>query len=206
MRRSLLILLLAGCGGASSEVVDVPPELGRAEAAVPEAPDRWTAPLEGLKPGQWARYAEGGQETTFRVDRTEGDGVWIEVIAEGPVRTVSARLVGPDGAVVKALYAEVGKPPVPQPLSQAPPPAAPKGTEVSREVGEEKVKVGDRELTAVRLRVVREDVEGRRTEEVTLWHPAVPPLRAGSPHGGLVRRQGLELKAFGEGAVPVLVK
>jgi hypothetical protein len=201
MRRSLLILALAGCGGASSVVEDVPPELGRAELAVPEAPDRWTGPLEGLRAGMWARYAEGGVETTYRVAGTEDDAVWIELVTEGAAKATSARLVGPDGGVRKAWYTEAGRERVPQPLVQAPPAAAPRGAETQRETGEEKVRVGEVELAAVRLRVVREDLEGRRTEEVSLWHPSVPPIRGGSPHGGLVRRPGLELKAFGEALI-----
>ena len=94
----------------------------------------------------------------------------------------------------KAFYSEIGKDGplnvVPQPLEQAPPrPRAPEGL---RETGEEKVKVGDRELTAKRVRLRYETLQGQLIEEVTLWHPDVPPLYASSPDGGLVLRRGEE--------------
>lgn len=195
MRRALLIVLLAGgCGGASSVVEDVRPELGRTVVVAPEAPDRWFGPVEGLRPGQWVRYAEGGVETTYTVAAAEGDALWIEVSAGG---AASRRLVGPDGDVRQAWYAEAGKPPVAQALVQAEAAPAPRGTELSSERSTEKLQIGDRELAGVRLKVVREDLEGRRTEEESWWSPEVPPIRAGSPLGGLVRRKGLILRGFG---------
>jgi hypothetical protein len=208
VRSAVLIVALAGCGGASSVIEHVPPELGRSVVAVPEAPDRWSGPVQGLRPGLWVRYAEAGVQTTLQVVGTDGDSFWIESIVEGEPRAASARLVGPDGAVRKAFYAEVGKDgasrAVVQPLAQAPAPPAPRGSEVSRDVGEEKVKVGARELAAARVRVVREDLEGRRFEETSLWHRDVPPLREGGPQGGLVRRAGVELVDFGDGAKAVV--
>ncbi len=53
-----------------------------------------------------------------------------------------------------------------------------------------------------------EDLEGRLIQELTLWHPDVPPIYAGSDGGGLVRRKTgsatLELTGFGTDAKPLL--
>ncbi len=80
--------------------------------------------------------------------------------------------------------------------------------ELSRETGEEIVVVAGHELKAHRVRVRYEDLEGRLTDEVTLWHKDVPPIYAGTDQGGLVRRQSgttrIELSGFGSDARPLL--
>ena len=69
--------------------------------------------------------------------------------------------------------------------------------------------VSGRELRARRVSLRFEDLEGRLTRDVTLWHPEVPPLYAGSSDGGLVKRMSgatkVELVAFGSDAKPLLV-
>jgi hypothetical protein len=212
-----LLLGLAGCifgSGESSRVEKVPEDLQRPRVVVPRAPDRHLyAGIAGVKPGQWATYREGGRLLTLAAVAAEGDALWIEIIDEGEPRQVSARLVGPDGVVRKASYGELwkdGRMSVvePQPLEQTDVAAPSRLSETGRETGEETVTVSGRELRARRVSVKYEDLEGRLTQEVSLWHPEVPRLYAGSPDGGLVRRTSgsskVELTAFGADAKPLL--
>jgi len=165
-----------------------------------------------LQVGQWATYREGGHAITLAAVAREAQGVWIEVVEEGEPRRASARLVGPDGAVTKAFYGEIsreGSSAVePQPLEQWIAPPATNAVESGRETGEETVTVGGRPLKARFVRVRWEDLEGRITEERTLWHPEAPPLHAGSADGGLVKKESpglsIELTAFGTDAKALL--
>jgi len=194
-------------------VEDVPPGLRTPVAVVPPAADRWPhGPTEGLRPGDWARYREAGLTLTYAAVEREEDALWIETILEGEVRQASAALVGTDGVVRKAFYGEVskeGKSAVsPQPVVQTSGAPARRWTELSREGGEERIAVGGRALACRSQRVRYEDLEGRLFEEHSLWHPEVPPIRAGSEAGGLVRRKSpkvdLELLDFGKDAKPVV--
>ena len=212
MSRSLCILLLAagaalpagGCAGASSVVDEVPEELRRTRGVVPAVGDRHGyADPSGVEVGRWATYREGSRTFTLAVAGRDAEGTWVEVVDE---TAASARLVAPDGTVLKAFYQEPGGPAQPQPLDQRAAPAEPRRTETSRETGEEPVKVGARELVARRVRIRSEDLEGRLSEDLWLWHPDVPPLHAGSELGGLVRRTSpagrVELLDFGRDATP----
>ena len=214
MKRALCIVLLTGgstgltasCGGASSVIEEVPPDLRRTTSVVPPLADRWPyADPSGVEPGRWAKYRDGDRTFTLAVAGRAPEGTWMEVVEEG---VVSACLVADDGAVLKAWFQEPGGPPREQPLDQRAAPATPKRTETSREVGEEKVRVGARELTARVVRLRLEDLEGRLVKETWVWHPDVPPLHAGSELGGLVRRETsrgkVELLDFGAGAAPAI--
>lgn len=209
MKRALCMLMLSGCGGAASVVDEVPPELRRTTAAVPAAGDRHPyADPSGVEPGRWATYREGGRTITLAVVGREAEGTWVEVIENGETRSASARLVAPDGTVRRAWYQEPGSTAQPQALDQRAAPAAAKLTETSREAGEERVKVGTRELVARRVRIRSEDLEGRIAEETWWWHPDVPPLYAGGEEGGLLRKVSsagtIELLDFGAGAKPAV--
>lgn len=206
MTRSLCILLLtaAGCTGAASVLEEVPPELRKTTAVVPPAADRHPyADPSGVEVGRWASYREDGRTFTLAVAGREAEGTWVELIEEG---AASARLVAPDGAVLRALYQENGGPAQPQPLEQRAGVVAAKRSESGRESGTESVRIAGRELAAKRVRIVSEDLEGRRAEEIWIWHPEVPPLYAGGEDGGLVRRESggrkTELLDFGAGAAP----
>jgi hypothetical protein len=217
MRRIHLALLLlsqaggvSGCGGEASRVERVPDELRRPRLVAPRVADRHLyGDVTKLRPGQWASYREGDRSFTLAAVAVEGDRVWIEVIEEGDPRQVSARLVGPDGVVHKAYYGEISKDGgrssvEPQPLGQNGASSAPKPNEAGRETGEETVTVAGRELRVQRITARFEDLEGRLSREVTLWHKDVPPIYAGSEAGGLVRRQTaastIELSGFGADA------
>jgi hypothetical protein len=213
----LMLPALSGCflfpSGEDSRVEDVPDPLRGGKLVVPPVADHHPyGDVTKLQVGQWATYREGERTLTLAAVGREGEDVWIEVVEEGDPRRVSARLVGPDAGVKKALYGEISKEGglavEPQPLEQWIAPAAPNAIESGRETGEEAVTIGDRTLTARSLRVRREDLEGRVTEERTLWHSDVPPLYAGSPDGGLIRKVtpafSVELTAFGSGAKPLL--
>lgn len=213
MRRALCIGLLAagaafpaGCGGASSVVDEVPPELRATRGVVPAVGDRhpWADP-SGVEVGRWATYREGTRVLTLAVAGRDAEGTWVEVVDDAGA---SARLVAPDGAVLKAFHQEAGGPAQPQTLDQRAAPPEPRRTETSRETGEETVKAGARELVARRVRIRSEDLEGRRVEETWLWHPDVPPLWAGGEQGGLVRRASpagtVELVDFGAGRAPAV--
>jgi hypothetical protein len=213
----LLLLALAGCifgSGKSSKVTKVPEELKRPRLVSPKLPDRHLyGDITRLRQGQWATYREGGRTLTLAVVGQAGDRVWIEVIEEGEPRQISARLVSPDGVITKAYYGEIAKDGEkstvePQTLEQDGSSAPPRLGETGRESGEETVTVAGRELNCKRVQVRSEDLEGRLTQEVTLWHKDVPPIYAGSDAGGLVRRQAggakVELTAFGEDARPLL--
>jgi hypothetical protein len=213
----LLLSCLAGCilgSGESSRVEKVPEDLQRPRVVVPRAPDRHLyGGISGLKPGQWATYREGGRTLTLSALAADGDALWIEVIDEGDPRQVSARLVGPDGVVRKAFYGELWKDGrkssvEPQPLEQTDSPATTRLSETGRETGEEPVTISGRELRTRRVSLRFEDLEGRLTRDVSLWHPDVPPLYAGSQDGGLVKRTSgartIELVAFGNDGKPQL--
>ena len=204
MKRALCIVLLTGCGGAGSVLEEVPPDLRRTTSVVPPLADRWPyADPSGVEPGCWAKYREGERTFTLAVAGRAPDGTWMEVVEDG---AASACLVASDGAVLKAWFQEPGGPAREQPLDQRAGPAAPKLTEMSREVGEEKVRVGARELAARVVRLRLEDLEGRLVKETWVWHPDVPPLYAGGELGGLVRRETsrgkVELLDFGADAKP----
>lgn len=199
-----LLLLLAGCPGAGSVLEEVPPELGRTSAVVPPLSDRHPfADPSAVDIGRWARYREKDRSFTLAVVGREADGTWLELVEDGGA---SARLVAPDGAVLRAFFQEPGGAPREQAPRQMAEAVAPKRHETSREESDEKVKVGARELTAKAVRLRLEDLEGRLTRETWIWHPDVPPLYAGSPLGGLVRRESaeglVELLDFGADAKP----
>lgn len=208
--------LLGGCfllpSGEPSRVEDVPQDLKQTRLVAPPVLDRHLyGDVAKLAVGQWARYREDGTVLTLSVVKKGPEGVWVEVAEEGEPRSVSARLVTAEGIVKKAFYGEISKgvktAAVPQPLRQWVAPAA-MTRETSRESGEESCSVGGRTLAARRIRIRSEDDEGRLVEEVSLWHPDVPPLYAGSEAGGLVRRRSgarqVELLDFGTGAEPLL--
>ncbi|HEV3027917.1 MAG TPA: hypothetical protein VG457_10115 [Planctomycetota bacterium] len=209
---------LAGCvfgGGDYSRVEKVPDDIQHPRLVVPKAPDRNAyGDITGLRTGAWATYHEGGRTLTLAAVATDGDARWIEVIDEGEPRQVSARLIGPDGVVRRAYYGEISKdgrksPVELQPLEQADGAPPPRLSEGVRETGEESVVVAGKELRARRVALRLEDLEGRLTQEVTLWHKDVPSIYAGSEDGGLVRRKTgavlVELVDFGYGARPLLV-
>jgi hypothetical protein len=215
----LVLPALAGCifgSGASSKAKPVPEEMRRPRLVAPRLPDRHLyGDVSKLRPGQWATYREGSRTLTLAAVAAAGDRLWIEVIEDAPdyTRLVSARLVGPDGVIHKAYYGEIFKNDEkstvqPQTLEQDAATPAPRLGETGRETGEETVVVAGHELRAQRVKVRFEDLEGRLTEEVSLWHKDVPPIYAGSDAGGLVRRQSgttkVELTGFGTDARPLL--
>jgi hypothetical protein len=206
---------LIGCSsGAASRVEKVPEDLQRPRVVAPKVPDRHAyGDITKLRPGQWASYKEGERDFTLAAVAAAGDSMWIELIEEGDPRLVSARLVGPDGVVRKAYYGEISKDGArsavePQTLEQDGSTSAEGLRETSRESDQETVKVAGRELTAQRVSVRYEDLEGRLLREVTLWHKDVPPVYSGSDAGGLVRRtratSTVELTGFGSDAKPLL--
>lgn len=213
----VLLLLLGGClfgGGEASRVEKVPEDLQHPRMVIPKAPDRHPyGDITKLKPGDWATYREGGRLLTIAAVAAEGESLWVEVIDEGEPRQVSARLVGPDGVVRKAWYGEISRDGrkstvEAQSLEQSAVLAAPRLSETARETGEESLVVQGRELRARRVALRFEDLEGRLVQEITLWHPEVPKVYAGSDGGGLVRRRSgqslVELTAFGRDAKPSL--
>jgi hypothetical protein len=192
-------------------VENVPEHLRQPVLVVPPAPDRHPyGDVTRLQVGQWARYREGARTLTLAAVGRDGEDVRIEVVEEGDPRQVSARRVRPDGSVRAAFYGEIHRDGarsavLPQALEQSSRPEPPASGEAT---AEERVTVGGRPLAAKVVRVRSEDVEGRVTEEVTLWHPEVPPLYAGGVHGGLVARRGrrgeVVLLDFGADARPLL--
>lgn len=208
---------LAGCfstGGENSRVEKVPEELRRPRVVAPKVPDRHGyGDISRLRPGQWVTYKEGERTFTLAVVAAAGDSMWIEVIEEGDPRLVSARLVSPDGVVRKAFYGEISRDGTksavePQPLEQGGGSSGGTLRESGREADQEKVAVAGRELTAERVSVRFEDLEGRLTREVTLWHKDVPSVYAGTDAGGLIRRSTgtstVQLAGFGTDAKPLL--
>jgi hypothetical protein len=203
-----LAAALAGCffeGGEPSRVVEA--ERRSSTAALPPAPDRHPyGDPAALKVGQWATYREGTRELTIAVVGEEDGALWIEVIEEGEPRLASARLTARTGEVKRAWAGEAGGAATRQGLSQAsPPPTPPSG-----EAEEASVRAGGRELKVRRVTRRTEDLEGRVQEERWDWSAEVPPLYAGSAHGGLVRREGkghvVELLRFGSDARPCLAR
>lgn len=214
--------MLSGCflfsKGPSSRTGDTPDELKKTRPVVPAAWDffPYGDPADA-RPGDWARYriAEKGgtQEITIGVGGKSGDRFWIEVVEEADVRKASARLVAPDGAVSKAFYREVPRngtagPVHPQELKPYAEPTGPVLTERSRTSEPRDVKVGERTIPALAVRVAYEDLSGRRTEEERIWSAEVPKLFEGGEAGGLVRKktpqQEIELLDFGTGYRPVV--
>jgi hypothetical protein len=220
MRKFAAILALtglAGClssGGEKSRVEKVPENLLRPRVVAPKLPDRHPyGDVAALRPGQWVTYKEGERTFTLAVVAAAGDSLWIEFIEEGDPRLVSARLVSPDGVVRKAYYGEISKDGTkstvePQALEQDGSPTGGSLRESSREKDQEKVTVAGKELTAERLSLRFEDLEGRLLREVTLWHKDVPPVYAGSDLGGLIRKttatSTVDLVGFGSDAKPLL--
>lgn len=211
-------LLLGGCfllgTGSSSQVREVPEEIKRSRPFVPPVLDRHLyGDAARLQVGQWARYREPDRIVRLAAVARDGEGTWIEEIEEGDVEKVSARLVTPQGAVVKAFYQEIspqGRTAAePQAIQQYAPPPAPAGVVISTDTGRAAVRVGGRELQAQTVTVRREAPDGRLEEEATFWHPEVPPLYAGSAAGGLVRKESsgkllIELLSFGSDAKPLV--
>jgi hypothetical protein len=219
MKKFLLLcaLLPAGCfstGGENSRVEKVPEDLRRPRVVAPKVPDRHQfGDITKVRPGQWVRYREGERTFTLAAVAAAGDSMWIELIEEGDPRLVSARLVSPDGVVRKAFYGELYKDGTkstvePQLLEQDGSSAVGAARESSREADEEKVTVDGKELTARRVSVRFEDLEGRLIREVTLWHKDVPPVYAGSDAGGLIRKttatSTVDLTGFGTDAKALL--
>ena len=217
VKEGAFVPALAGCifgSGASSKAERVPEEMKRPRLVSPKLSDRHLfGDITKLRPGQWASYREGDRTLTLAAVGVAGDQLWVEVIEEGEPRQISARLVGPDGVVHKAFYGEISKDGQkstvePQALEQNSASIPARLSESGRETGEEPVVIAGRELKAHRVRLRFEDLEGRLTEEITLWHKDVPPIYAGTDAGGLVRRQAgstrVELLNFGDDARPLL--
>jgi hypothetical protein len=211
-----MLAALVGCSsGAASKVEKVPDELRRPRVVAPKVPDRHAyGDITKLRPGQWASYKEGERSFTLAAVGVSGDSMWIELIEEGDPRLVSARLVSPDGVIRKAFYGEIAKDGTrssvePQTLEQNGTTSAEGLRESSRETDQETIKVAGRELTAQRVSVRYEDLEGRLIREVALWNKDVPPVYAGTDAGGLVRRTRatttVELTGFGSDAKPLLI-
>jgi hypothetical protein len=226
MRAWIIGLLLApgaaGCflfsSGPSSSTGDTPDELKKTRLDVPASVDVHVyGDVAEVRPGEWARYriTDQGQpyEITMGVAGAEGEGVWIEIVSEEETRKATARLVGPDGMITKALYREIPKNGAAtavhdQPLKQYTESAAPVTSERSRTSDPKTFTVGSRSISGVEVKVVYEDMSGRRSEEEWAWSPDVPKLYAGSEQGGLVRRrvgpQTVELLDFGTDYRPVV--
>jgi hypothetical protein len=208
------IAALAACaGGESSRVEDVDPALKRRELVVPSVPDRFPfGDVRRTRVGDWVRVSAGERTLTLQAVRRDARGLWIEVIDEGDPRQVSAQLVEEDGTVLGAFYGEISgserSAVRPQTLEQTSAGSGPRLTETDRQVDQESVTVGEHLLVCRRIRVSLEDLEGRRIQETTLWHPEVPPLYASSDAGGLVRKRSpkrsVDLLAYGRDAQPLL--
>jgi len=208
-----MAILLWGCGGHASRIEKVPEELLRPKVAAPKVADRHPfGDVAKVRLGQWATYKDGERTFTVAAVAAAGDSLWIELIEETDPRVVSARLISPDGVVTKAYYGEVSRSGVkstvePQTLAQDA--SVRSGAKESgREADEETVPVAGKELKCRRVTVRFEDLEGRLTKEVTLWHKDVPPVYAGGEGGGLVRRTAaastVTLVDFGSDAKPLL--
>lgn len=208
---------LAGCflfsGGRSSRIGETPDEYKKTRAHVPPAEDLYPygdpAPAP---PGEWARYriVEKGEsrEITIGVCARDKEGVWVEVVEEYEARRASARLVGPDGVVLRAFYREVPKSGAPgavqpQEIRQVADPSSTGLTERSRSSETCEAKVGTRSIPATEVKVSYEDVSGRRVDEEWMWSLQAPRLFGGGEQGGLVRKktasQAVELLDFGTG-------
>jgi hypothetical protein len=209
-----ILVLMAGCGtGDKSRVEKVPETFRRPRVVAPRVTDRNPfGDISKVRPGQWASYKEGERTFTVAAVAAAGDALWIEHIEEGDPRLITARLVGPDGVVRRAFYGEIGKDggssTVESITLEQDGSTGIGAKESSRETDEETIAVAGRELKARRVSVRFEDLEGRLTREVTLWHKDVPPVYAGSGDGGLVRRttatSTVILAGFGSDARPLL--
>jgi hypothetical protein len=210
----VLPVVFGSCTGVHSQGEAVSEDLRRPRLVLPFLTDRHPyGEVTKLRVGQWATYREGERTFTIAAVERDGDAIWIEVIEEGEPRQVIARRVEPDGVVTKAFYGEIGKDGTkstvePLRLDQANGAQAARLAERDRETGEERVTISGRELKAHRLRIRREDLEGRLVEETMIYHPDIPPVHSGNESGGLVRRRAgksvIELTAFGGGARPIL--
>ena len=209
---------LSGCfllpSGEGSRVRSVPDELRRPRLVVPLVSDFHSyGDPASVKVGQWVKVREGDRIVTVSIVEKDGEAVWFEVIDEGEPRQASARLVSVDGEVIRAFYCEISKPDEhstvePQELSQGAAPPMSDRTKVSEKRDGATVTVAGKELEAKRIKITYEDLEGRLTTDVSLWHSDVPPVYAGSDAGGLVRRQAgdddVELLDFGTDATPIV--
>jgi hypothetical protein len=211
------LVLLGGCfifsTGRVSNVVRAPDDLRVTRPHVPDVSDLHPFGRDGLKAGQWARYAvhreAGDSILRIGVIRIDGDRIWIEIVEEN---RASARLVGPDGTVEKAYFREVGSTGpgdlYPQKIvqrSDTPDPAAAEETTEEREVEI----LGTKRKATVATAIVRDEALGRSEVEVTTWSD-VPGLYASSRFGGLVHRKSehekltVELIELGEGYAPII--
>ncbi len=212
--------LLGGCfligGGRVSTVDEVPEEMKRTRLHVPDVEDAHPYGREGLKPGQWAKFAvhreAGDLVLRIGVVKADGDKLWIEVVEETDLRAASARLIGPDGIVSKALYREVGPAGASDILPQK---VAQRADTIPAGAGEETVETREilllgakRQATVVKI-VFRDEALGRSETEETVWCD-VPGLYATSKHGGLAKRTSerekltVEMIEHGDGYQPVI--
>ncbi len=214
------VALLGGCfiigSGRGSTVDAVPDEMKRTRLHVPDIDDAYPYGHTGLKPGQWAKFAvrreAGDLVMRIGVVKADGDKLWIEVVEETDVRAASARLVGPDGIVSKALYREVGPAGASDILPQK---IAQRAETDPAGVGEETVEareiefLGAKRKAAIVKVVHRDEALGRSETEETVWCD-VPGLYASSKHGGLGKRTSerekltVEMIEHGDGYVPVI--
>lgn len=205
---------MAGCflfsSGPSSSTGDTPEDMKKTRMDVPASVDfHEYGGVAELEPGEWARYrVDGSYEITMGVAGVEGDHVWIEIVSEEETRKASARLIAPDGTITKALYREIPKNGAAsavheQPLKQFVEDTTPAMAERARAKEPKTLTVGTRSISAVEVKVVFEDMSGRRAEEEWVWSPEVPKLYAGGDDGGLVRKKAgdksVELVDFGTG-------
>lgn len=214
------VALLGGCfffsGGRPSTVDPVPEEMKKTRLHVPEISDAYPYGREGLKPGQWAKFAlhreTGDLMLRIGVVKADGDKLWIEVVEETDLRAASVRLVGPDGTVAKALYRETGPAGsseiLPQKIVQRADGEAAGSGEETVEPREIEFLGAKRKATVVKV-VTRDEALGKSETEETTWCD-VPGLYAVSKHGGLAKRTSqrekisVEMIEHGDGYQPVI--
>jgi hypothetical protein len=191
--------LLNGCflfsSTAPSNYVDTPDDMRAWTPHVPEVSDRHAyGPIDGLKPGLWARYIVKRPAGEIRLALgvvSVGEGkAWIEVVEENDSRLASARLVSAEGRVLKALFREIGPRGTSAVFEQklvqsgdAEPPAPAEETAVNREID---LLGGKRAVVVVRA-IFRDEALGRSETDETTWCAGLPGLYASGPRGGLVR-------------------
>ena len=205
-----LVFLLQGCmlfsGGDPSYVGDVPEELRRQEIHVPEVYDFHPyGDVTVLRTGDWCTYQVGEVTLTLAVTGKDADGTWVEVIEEEDPRTVSARWVGPDGFVQRALYRVLPEERVhPQQLAQAPVEAEAEYETIEVKPKPTTLEFEGQSFPGTLVTEVREDWDGRRSIIKSWWSKEVPRVFDGSEHGGLVRQEGVQLLRFGRDAKPLV--